>query len=177
MKSKYMDKTCYSILLVAVAVIGVQLSSIGSVSGQEEESNIASMGGEVQDAQNAPGVFPRIAGGAENVEGAEGFQVAENVEGAAGTDGTNSAEDAAATEGTNSEEDAAATEGTNSAKGANFEDFVGDSEFDADFGADVSIAQDGADGANGIGRDGVSRINSVDGADGADGIPIHIEIP
>jgi hypothetical protein len=165
MKSKYMDKTCYSILLVAVAVIGVQLSSIGSVSGQEEESNIASMGGEVQDAQNAPGVFPRIAGGAENVEGAEGFQVAENVEGAAGTDGTNSAEDAAA------------TEGTNSAKGANDEDFVGDSEFDADFGADVSIAQDGADGANGIGRDGVSRINSADGADGADGIPIHIEIP
>ena len=50
MKTKHMDVACYSILLVAVAIVGIQLTSLGPVSAQEEESTITSI---AQDGQNA----------------------------------------------------------------------------------------------------------------------------
>ena len=50
MKMKHMDVACYSILLVAVAIVGIQLISLGPVSAQEEESTITSI---TQDGQNA----------------------------------------------------------------------------------------------------------------------------
>ena len=51
MKAKHMDVACYSILLVAVAIVGIQVTSPGSVSGQEEEESfITSI---AQDGQNA----------------------------------------------------------------------------------------------------------------------------
>ena len=52
MKTKHMDVACYSLLLVAVAIVGIQLTSPGSVNAQEEESTITSI---AQDGQNAQG--------------------------------------------------------------------------------------------------------------------------
>jgi hypothetical protein len=54
MKTKYMDVACYSILLVAVAMIGIQLTTPASVSGQEEEeeSIITSIAKDGQNAQD-----------------------------------------------------------------------------------------------------------------------------
>ena len=163
-----MDVTCYSILLVAVAVIGIQLSSIGSVSGQEEESNIVPMG---QDAQNGPGIFPRIANVA-NDEVAESEEVISGSSGVAGNSGDNSASGNIA--GGNPEQN------SHNAPAANFESDTDigtdNSNTEDEYGTDrMAIAQDGADGKDGTSSEGSAIINNQ-GADGADAEAFEIEV-
>jgi hypothetical protein len=169
MKSKYMDMTCYSILLVAVAVIGIQLSSIGSVSGQEEESNIIPMGQEGQDAQNGPGVFPRVAQVA-NDEVAETEEVA-----GSSSDVARNSEDTSASgniAGENLEK------GSGNEPAANYDSDIGtdSSNTEDEYGTDrTAIAQDGADGKDGTSIEGSATTNSQ-GADGADAEAFEIQI-
>ena len=74
MKTKHMDLACYSILLVAVAIVGIQLTSPGSASGQVEEES----------AQSGPSIFPRIASVDNGAEYANSAEIADS---AGGRDG------------------------------------------------------------------------------------------
>lgn len=77
MKTKHMDLACYSILLVAVAIVGIQLTSPGSVSGQGEEES----------AQSGPGIFPRIASVDTGAEYANSAEIADSASARDGVDG------------------------------------------------------------------------------------------
>jgi hypothetical protein len=149
MKAKHRDVACYSIILVAAAIIGIQLTSPGSVSGQEEEQNIVSMGQNGQNAQNEPGVFPRIAG------------VADSAEVVNSADVTDSAD-----VGKRNIDVDVGDSGDTSSTGGNGAADVGSR-------GDTSNAKNGAAGVGKDGADG-ETVNA-DGVDGVDGFAIQLE--
>jgi hypothetical protein len=140
MKMKHMGVACYSILLVAVAIVGIQLTSLGSVSAQEEES-----------AQSGPGVFPRIASVDDNAAFTNSAEIADGASGREGVEGTGNSVDGAG----------------NSVDGAgNSVDGTGNSVDGAGNSVDgAGNGFDGRDVAGTNGRDGTG----IDGNAGADG--------
>jgi len=74
MKVKYTNGTSFSMLLVVAAVIGIQLTSLGSVSGQSEGTTTIANG---QDGQSGESGISMNNGtsidGADGTDGADGI--------------------------------------------------------------------------------------------------------
>lgn len=76
-KVKYSWKTCFSMLLVVAALIGVQLTTMGSVSGQQEEMTIIVVGQDGQDGQDGltdTGNNGTDIDGEDGADGADGLE-------------------------------------------------------------------------------------------------------
>jgi hypothetical protein len=192
MNAKHMDVACYSILLVAVAIVGIQLTSPGSVSGQEEEESfIASIAQDGQNAQDRTHLTtPASVSGQEEEEStitplAQDDQNAQNGPGVfpriAGLD-DDSAEVANSADVTGSGEAANGEDVTGSEKAANGEDFENDVDSGVGNGPDAANdrtnQKDGAGGTNnqngGAGgtnnqNGGAGGTNNADGTDLANG--------
>jgi hypothetical protein len=178
-----MDVACYSILLVAVAIVGIQLISPGSVSGQEEEESfIASIAQDGQNAQDRTQLTtPASVSGQEEEEStitplAQDDQNAQNGPGVfpriASVD-DDSAEVANSADVTGSEEAANGRDVTGSEKVANGGDFEND--VDSGVGNGAGAANDGTSnqnrGAGGTNNQngGAGGTNNADGTDLANG--------
>ena len=171
MKAKQMDVACYSILLVAVAIVGIQLTSPASVSGQEEEeeSFITSI---AQDGQSANGgtqpTTPAPVSGEEVKDESTVTSLAQDNQNAQ-SGPADFPRIAGVTD--KSEVGADVTDNTQVSKGA---DSSGDTDVGPD-GADGGVGP-GADGADGIGRDGADgTAASGNGVDGIDSFAIQLE--
>jgi hypothetical protein len=182
MKAKHMDVACYSILLVAVAIVGIELTSPASVSGQEEEESfITSIAQDGQNAQDGTQLAtPASASGQEEEEStitplAQADQNAQNGPAvfpkiASVTDKSEVGADVTDEKQVSSGDDFDKDTDTSAGKGTDFAN--GDVGVR---GAD-GIGRDGVDGADGIGRDGVDgATESVDGVEGVDSFAIQLE--
>ena len=158
MKTKHMDLACYSILLVAVAIVGIQLTSPGSVNGQEdEESFITSIAQDGQNAQDGTQVATPASVSGEEREDSKTTPIAQ--------DGQNAQDGPAifpsiASVTDKSEVGADVTDQTQVSKGDDF-----DSDTDTGTGADSANGEVGADGAT----------ESEDGVAGLDSFAIQLE--
>jgi hypothetical protein len=186
MKAKHMDVACYSILLVAVAIVGIQLTSPESVSGQEEEEEefITSI---AQDGQNANDgtqlTAPASVSGQEQKESTTTSlaQDDQNIQGgpavfpriASVTDKSEVGADVTDSRQVSKGDDSDAARET----GADSSNDPVDSD-GADGGAGLDGADGGAglDGADGIGRDGADgTTESANGVEGVDSFAIQLE--
>ena len=197
MKTKHMDVACYSILLVAVAIVGIQLTSPpGSVSGQEEEESVISS--IAQDGQNAQDstqlTTPASVSGQEEEEStitpiAQDDQNAQNGPGvfpriASVDDSAKVANSADATgnevapngaDATGNEEVKNGADATGNEEAKNGADAANGGTNNAD-GTDLANGGFGANGADGVGRDGADgATGAADGEDGADAFALQLE--
>jgi hypothetical protein len=180
MKAKHMDVACYSILLVAVAIVGIQMTSPGSVSGQEEEESfITSIAQDGQDAQDRTQLTtPASVSGQEEEEStitplAQDDQNAQNGPGVfpriASVD-DDSAEVANSADVTGSEQAANGEDVTGNEQAANGEDFENDVDSGVgNGGAGGSQNQNGGAGGTNNQNGGASGTNNADGTDLANG--------
>jgi hypothetical protein len=162
-----MDLACYSILLVAVAIVGIQLTSPGSVSGQEdEESFITSIAQDGQNAQDGTEVATPASVSGEEGEDSKTTPIAQDDQSAQNGPAI-FPKIAGVTD--KSEIGADVTDQSQVSKGDDF-------DRDTDTGADLANGQVGADGTDGIGRDGADgTTESEDGVAGVDAFAIQLE--
>jgi hypothetical protein len=182
MKAKHMDVACYSILLVAVAIVGIQLTSPGSVSGQEEEESfITSIAQDGQNAQDRTQLTTPASVNGQEEEGSTITPTAQDDQNAQSGPGVfpsiASVDDSAEVPNTadvaGSEEAANGEDVTGKEQAANGEDFENDVDSGLKNGADA--ANDGTNNQNGGAggsqnqNGGAGGTNSADGTDLANG--------
>ena len=172
-----MDVACYSILLVAVAIVGIQLTSLGPVSAQEEESTITSIAQDGQNAEDGTQLTTPASVSGQEEKGSTTTPIAQDDQNAQSGPGVfpriASVDDTA--EFANSAEVADSADGV-----GNGVDGVGNGVDGVGNGADANGADaNGADGvgngadangADGVGNGAVGRAGTgTNGNDGADG--------
>ncbi len=196
-----MDVACYSILLVAVAIVGIQLTSPGSVSGQEEEESfITSIAQDGQNAQDGTQLTtPASVSGVEEEQSTIASMAQDDQSAQDGTQVTTPAsvsgeEEEESTITPLAQDDQSAQNGpaifpriasvtdksevgadvTEQTQVSNGDDF--DTDTDADTGADFANGEVGADGTDGIGRDGADgETESENGVAGVDSFALQLE--